>query len=359
MADIIEYQTADAIPTSVALANEPAWHGQGTVLDTKGKKGLTVEQALPASGLDWTVEKVPLYAPLPPKIKGPGSDGENADADAIAKMTSVRSRFGVQRQDTGEILGTVGETWQPVQNLEGFAILNDVIAQASALDAGYGLWIESAGALDNGRKVWVLAHIDQDLQIAGEAYRSYLLFMNGHDGRTSVTAAAVDMRVVCANTLNYAIYEENAKQKRKGDPVPRIVRVRHTTKAAQRIAEAHAILGMRNRRAEEMARQAEHMVETTMDDGAFQDFLAELMPISEPDTPAATMIADRRSSVTRLWSEASNLDAIRGTRWGALQAVIEYADHGRDFKSDETRLKAAWDLTPATIKTEAYELLGV
>lgn len=359
MSDIIETNSEQAIPTSLVTANQPAWHGQGVVLDTNGKKGLTVEEALPASGLDWTVEKVPLMAYLPKSVKKDPTPPNEEGALSPNSMTTVPKRFGVQRMDTGEVLGTVGETWQPVQNLEGFAILNDVIAQASSLDEGYKLWIESAGALDNGRKVWVLAHIDADMQIAGEEYRSYLLFMNGHDGRTSVTAAAVNMRVVCANTLNYAIYEENGKQKAKGDPVPRIVRVRHTTKAAQRIQEAHAILGMRDRHAEKLAQQAEWLVETKFTDAEFQGFLEGLMPIQDEGTPAATMIEDRRAAVTRLWTEAPNLEPIRGTKWGALQAVVEYADHGREFKSAETRLKAAWDITPAAIKTEAYEALAV
>lgn len=324
--------------------HNPAWEGQGILLDAEGKKGLTVEQALPASGLDWTVEKVPLMAYLPPNVSKdptPPKDGVISPKG----MTTVRSRFGAQRMDTGEILGTVGETWQPVQNLEGFAILNDVIAQASALDAGYNLWIKSAGTFDNGRKVWVLAHIDQELQIAGEDYRNYLLFMNGHDGRTSVTAASMTERFFCSNQLNY------------GPASKWIVRVRHTTKAAQRIQEAHTILGMRNQRAEELAKQGEWLVNKKFNEKAFQDFLAELMPIPEPDTPAATMVADRRAAVTRIYQDAPNLESIRGTRWGALQSVVEYADHGREFRDDTTKLKANWGITPATIKDRALDLL--
>lgn len=345
MSDIVERDIAEAIPTSVALANEPAWHKQGTVLDTEGKKGLTIEQALPASGLDFTVEKVPLYAAMP---------GVSATEINGATVTTVDRRYGVQRMDTGEVLGTVGESWQPVQNLEGFAILNDVIAQASALDEGYKLWIESAGALDNGRKVWVLAHIDQDLQIAGEEYRSYLLFMNGHDGRTSVTAAAVDMRVVCANTLNFAVFEENST---RGEKIPRIVRVRHTSRAGQKIKEAHAILGMRNRRAEELARQGEWLVEQQFSDRSWAKFLNEIMPFEKEEGPGATMVEDRRAKLSKLYFDAPNLEPIRGTKWGALQAVCEYADHGRKFASKETQMKAQLDVTQALIKTEAARIL--
>jgi hypothetical protein len=72
------------------------------VLDTNGEKGLTVEKAITESGLDWQVEKCPIYGPQGQLVEG---------------------RFGVQRSSDESILGVVGSTWQPVQNTEGFAIV--------------------------------------------------------------------------------------------------------------------------------------------------------------------------------------------------------------------------------------------
>lgn len=324
---------------SAAYANTPAWHREGVVLDTDGKKGMTVEQALDAAELDWTVEKVPIYGFAPGKIKKgvPSSD---------AKPIPIQGRFGVQRSSDNHILGVVGKTWEPVQNTAGFQIIEDVIEQA-----GGQVWIEAAGSLNGGRKVWVLAHLDSDWQIAGEKYEQYIAFVNGHDGRTSVTAMTVDMRIVCANTLDWAAREANKSGK--------VVRVRHTTKAAERIQEAHAILGLRNKRSEELAKQGEWLVEQELPDGEFAGFLESLLPIKEDGegTPAATMIENRRGQISRLFFDAPNLEPIRGTKWAALQAVCEYADHGREFQTGETQLKAQWGITPATIKTQAAELL--
>lgn len=308
---------------TAAYANTPAWHREGVVLDTDGEVGMDVRTALTESGLDWTVEKCPIYAR--------GLQGEEV---------LIQDRFGVQRND-GDVLGVVGSTWEPVQNSEGFALIEDFMQ-------GDRAFIEAAGALNGGKKVWILAHMAEDLQIAGEDINQYVLFTNGHDGRSSVTAAMTNVRVVCQNTLALAL-----------DTTERVVRVRHTRKATERLAAAKQILGIRDKYAEDLAKQGEWLVNNSMTDRQFDNFLAKLMPIADDQElkPAGTMIRDRRTDVRALYATADNLNNIRGTRWGALNAVVEYADHGRKFQDTETQLKAQWSITPAPIKDRAFQLL--
>jgi phage/plasmid-like protein (TIGR03299 family) len=165
-----------------------------------------------------------------------------------------------------------------------------------------------------------------------------------------------DMRVVCANTLTYATSKQDAGN--------RIVRVRHTTKAAERLVEAHNVLNLRNLRTEELARQGEWLVEHEMSDSAFEIFMEKLMPMPADattntggPTPAATMIADRRAQVAGIYATAPNLAPIRGTRWGVLQAVTEYVDHGRATKNQSALTKTQFGLTPSTLKQAAFDLL--
>lgn len=314
---------------TAVYANTPAWHGEGLVLDTNGEKGLTIETALPASGLDWEVEKVPVYTLI---------DG---------KPVQVKDRWGVERTTDQKCFGVVGNTWEPVQNAEGFAIIDDILHMAGQ---EHPTWIEAAGALNGGKKVWVLAHVDTGLQIAGEKYNSYILFTNGHDGRASVTAAMMDMRVVCSNTLAIGLYEAIESG--------RIVRVRHTTTAGDRIKEAADILNLRNVQLEQLAQQGEWLVEQEMSDDAFAKFLESLMPIKEEGTPAATMTGKRREAVANLYFDAPTCAPLKGTRWGAFQAAIEYADYGREFKSGDSHLKAQFGINqPNDIKTSALTIL--
>lgn len=345
-----------AIETAV-YANTPAWHQLGTVLDTNGDQGITVEQALKESGIDWEVQKAPTFCPSLAlgKLLEP-SDTASAYQKFQQLQASgrpltwndliwVEGRFNTQRQTDGRPLGNVGSTWEPVQNAEGFQIITDLLQQA-----GGQAWIESAGSLEDGARVWVLAHVDTNLFIAGEQYFSYILFTNGHNGRASVTAALTDIRVVCANTLDWALSDA-----KKDD---RVVRVRHTTKAADRMAQAAHIFGLRNKRAEELAQQGEWLVNTSMDDGEFNNFLETLMPVDEEqeDKPAGTMIRERQDKVREIYMDAPNLEPIRGTVWGALHAVTEYSDHHRNFASEETQLKAQFGITSNALKQQAHDL---
>lgn len=318
---------------TAVYANTPAWHREGNVIDTEGRLGLTMEEALEQSGLDWEVEVVPIYAKWAGKMNA-------------GKLLTIEGRYGVQRTIDGKVFGTVGGTWKPTQNREGFVILQTLIEQA-----GGQVWIESAGALDGGKKVWMLARCGGDMQIsiAGEQYKTYLGFTNGHDGRTSVTSFMCDERVVCANTLTIATSKSDA-----GD---RIVRVRHTSKAGERIAEAHHLLKLRNLRTEELARQGEWLVDQTMDDRDFERFLNKLMPVGVVGTPGATMIAQRQDLVKSVYLTADNLAPIRGTRWGAFQAVAEYVDHGRATKNISALVKTQFGLTPSVLKQDAFDLL--
>lgn len=314
------------VPTEGTFANKPAWHRIGEVIDTDGSKGMTIEQVLEHKALNFEVRKVPIF--------GYADYRETKTGVLVPKgdRMEIQGRYGVQRTDTGLMLGTVGKTWQPVQNRAGFDLVDEVIRLASGGKSR--AWIESAFELDGGRKVAILVHIDNEMQIAGEDYKQYLLFYNGHDGRTSVTAATTNVRAVCENTVNMALAETT-----------RVVRVRHTKNATDKIVEAQRILGLRDQYTEKLARDAEFLVDQGMDDAEFDQFLRSLMPINDEDgedadSPAATMIRDRRGDVQSTYRGADNLSPIRDTRWGAVQAVVEYADYQRKFKDDTSQLKA-------------------
>lgn len=325
---------------TAVFANTPAWHREGNVLDTDGSLGLTVPVALDKSGLNWTVRKVPVYA-----ASEYTTEGKLEAAGTAGLGMKVPGKFGVERNTDKRILGVVGTSWQPVQNHEGFELIEDFMQGDTA-------YIEAAGSLDGGSKVWILAHMAEDMQIAGEDVYRYVLFTNGHDGRTSVTAAMTDIRVVCQNTLSWAL-----------GTAKRIHRVRHTTKATKRLAEAKTILGLRDLYSEELAKQGEWLVNKEMSDRQFENFLERLMPIKEEDeekgTPAATMIRSRRDEVRQVYKGADNLNDIRGTRWGALNAVVEYSDYAREFKSDDTQVKAQFGLVAQPIKDVAAAILTV
>ena len=301
-----------------------------------------VNSALAAFGLDWTVTKRPLF--VPSGFTGVGQDVK-PDGNGFVPMPG---RFEVRRNDNGLPVATVGKTWNPVQNHEGLQIADDVRQLAGA--EGTPTEIVTGVEFDRGCKILLMVRIDAGLQIAGEDYRSYMSFMNGHDGRTSVTMFCHDSRFVCSNGQVGGLLDA----KNSGH----IVRVRHTVKAADRIKEAVHMLGLRNKQLEALALEGEHMAEKQISESEVDRFLASLFPTDEDTTaPHATMAANRRAEIRTRYMQAPNLDGIRGTRWGVLQAVAEQADHGRNFQSQETAMKAQLGITRPTLKLDALTIL--
>ncbi len=314
---------------TVPTIRQPEWRTANS-LDLDGSRNLTTHEALVEAGLDWTVEKRP------------------AKVEHNGEIRNIPGRWAVVRTSDGMPFGTVGKTWQPTQNAQGFALVDDLLAIAGN---EYPAFIETAMPIQNGKKVILMVRLDMGLQIAGEDYRTYLSFVNGHDGRTSVIGMTHDERYVCANGQIGALM---------GKTTANVVRVRHTKNAGQRIKEAIQILGMRNKQAEELAKQGEWLVEQNLNEADFDKFLTSLMPIDEDTTtgPHKTMIGERRAAIQSVYAGASNLDPIRGTRWGALQAVLEYSDHGREFKSSDTAISAQLGLTEQPIKRAALTILS-
>lgn len=316
---------------TVEPVNQPVWSIEGHHFNEKGRAGSSVKAALKEADMDWTVRTVPIYAAGSYVEK----DGLLVPAEGLGDR--IEDKHGVQRESDGRILGVVGNSWTPVQNNDGFALVDDFLKVG-------GAHIESMGEIDGGRKVWMQVRMNEDMFIAGEEIATYVLFLNGHDGRTSVMASMLDVRFFCMNCLDF---------------VKKVHRVRHTSKATSRLAEAKQILRLRDLRKEELAKQGEWLVKQEMSDKQFSKFLEELMPVPEEqeNKPAETMIKDRRDQIHGLYMGADNLNNIRGTRWGALNAVIEYSDHGRKFRDDNTQMKAQLGLSSTAIKTKAAGLL--
>lgn len=315
--------------TIMEPANQPIWSIEGHHFNEKGSGAKSVQSALKESGMDWTVRTVPIFGAANYVEDDKGLLVERG----IELGERISDKHGVQRESDGRLLGVVGNSWTPVQNKEGFALVDDFLKVG-------GAHIESMGEIDGGRKVWMQVRMDEDMFIAGEQIATYVLFLNGHDGRTSVMASMLDVRFFCMNCLDF---------------VKKHHRVRHTSKATSRLAEARQILKLRDLRKEELAKQGEWLVSQKMSDKQWDKFLEELMPIpeSQEGKPAETMIKERRNKINGLYTGADNLNNIRGTRWGALNAVIEYSDHGRNFRDDNTQLKNQLGLTANSLKSRA------
>lgn len=128
---------------------EKPWHGLGT----KVEEAPTSTDALRLAGLDWQVIQEPIYTDTGERISGYKANVRDSDR---------------------KVLGVVTDRYKIIQNQEAFAFTDSLL--------GEGVRYETAGALQEGRKVWLLARLPREYIISGERISPYLVFSNTHDG---------------------------------------------------------------------------------------------------------------------------------------------------------------------------------
>lgn len=177
---------------------EKPWHGLGTMV----AEAPTSRDALIYAGLNWHVLQKDVYTADGRLIEGYKANTRNTD---------------------NSILGIVSDRYKVVQNEEAFQFTDDLL--------GEGVTYETAGSLQNGKKVWMLAKMPHRYIISGDEITPYLVVMNSHDGSSGIKVAMTPIRVVCQNTLNLAL--DNAK---------RIWTTKHTENVMSRVHEARETL---------------------------------------------------------------------------------------------------------------------
>ncbi len=151
---------------------ETPWHGLGRII----MDAPASHEALELAGLDWQVESRNIYSGTGAMIPGYRANVRSTD-DAV--------------------LGVVSDRYRIVQNEEAFQFTDDLL--------GEGVTYETAGSLQGGKKVWMLARLPRKYLIAGDQVEPYLVIFNSHDGSSGVKVAMTPIRVVCQNTLNLAL----------------------------------------------------------------------------------------------------------------------------------------------------------
>lgn len=261
---------------------------------------LTAEEMLKKAGLDWSVEKRPALT-----FKGDGST-----------TVAIPNQWAVVRTDTDEPLGVTGDVHTNVQNLDAFLWGDTIVAE-------HGAHWERAGDFRGGRVVFGALEMPKHIMLPGEEeIAPYLLISNGHDGKRSLEAAVTAVRVVCQNTLALAL--ESAQRK---------ITLRHATNIEDRMALAAETMGITYRYLDRLEETAKTLISKKVTNAKAEAILRAAFPVPESfDTPDRIENTDFAKALA-VWKTADNLEAIRKTGWGVLQAVIEYIDHDIEYKA--------------------------
>lgn len=312
---------------TMAYAGAEPWHKLGVRFD----QDFLAEEAIVAAQLGYTVEKEPLYRNL-------NDEGQNS-GEAYHKVNA----FATVRTDTREVLGIVGDRYEPLQNRDAFAFFDNLIVEGQAR-------YHTAGALGRGEKVWLLARTPEIFSVLpGDEVENYLLLSNAHDGSGAVEVRLTPIRVVCQNTLGMA----------KADSKP-IVKIRHTINVEDRIAMAGRIVRETVSRMHGAYEQYEALAKCKVTDQDCEDYINAIFGV-EPDRKenprAFTMrerkIADFDISLTR--GMGVDIPGVQGTAWWLYNGAVEYADYFAKVKAGTDRTDALLFGSIADFKQKAMD----
>jgi len=291
-------------------AREVAWHKLGTV--TEG--ALTAEDALKTAQLDWQVIKSddPVTTMVPMFGNSAMEQGSMEEITFADKFMTYRYH---PKTNKAQALGVVGNRYTPVQNLQAFSFLNAVADESGAV-------FETAGSIDNGRKVFMTMKMPEGLQIGGvDAVDLYLMAWNTHDGTSSFNVLVTPIRVVCQNTLTAAI--QSAKS---------TFTLRHTPKVDSKIQAARETLKLTWKYTESFEAMANNLISQKMTDKEFYTLVENVFPIDDPESPrAVTLTETARGTLNGLW-KAPTQSNIAGTKWAAYNAFTEYSDWAKPIR---------------------------
>ena len=294
-----------------ALRGAPAWHNLANRIFTQDEEVTTSLMLEEAKLANWNVRLSPLTDHI--------SESWNDVSQASLVIRDNPFNKGV------DVLATVGKRYKPVQNEELFAFA-DAIHDANA-DCRW----ESAGSLKKGKVVFGTVDIPRtmvlDPQGANDQTKLYLIVWTSHDGSVAVQAAVTPVRVVCQNTLNLAM--KNAKQSFK---------IRHTQSVEGRIQVARETLGLALGYFDEFEVQAKALYSQAITDAEFSKLIQTIYP--KPDKDAAKVALTKWENkvvlLDDLYHNSPTNSTIKGTAWGAFNALTERLDYYRTSRTGNT-----------------------
>ena len=263
---------------------EKPWHGLGTMV----AEAPNSKDALRLAGLNWKVLQEPVYTENEELIQGYKANVRDTDR---------------------KVLGVVTDRYKVIQNEEAFAFTDTLL--------GEGVRYETAGSLQEGRRVWMLARLPREFIIGGERISPYMVFSNTHDGSGAVKTALTPIRVVCNNTLNLAL----RTAKRSWSMI-------HTGDISGKIEEAKNTLFLADEYMTALGQEFENLRKIKLSEKQVLDYIRILLPMEENYSLLQKRGVEKlRADMKMRYFDAPDLKDVGNNGYRFVNAVSDFATH--------------------------------
>ena len=283
--------------STLAFQGKTPWHGLGI----PANDDWTFEQWRANAGLNFTVLSEPVRW----------------------NNNLFPNRHILYRSDNQFPLSIVSKDYHIVQPEEIWNFFTDLI---NLNDYQF----EVAGALLGGKRIWVLARINDGAEVRkNDKILPYLLLATSYDASMATIAKFTTIRVVCNNTLTMAASMEGLNE----------VRLYHNVRFDP--DKVKQTLGLRNSTWNTFMNSLRALDSVGMNDKLAKEFMVEVV---EPDSRAFKAIMANFSQIPS------------ATAWDLLNSVTNYVDFYKG-RNDNSRLNSAWFGEGEKLKQKAYQLL--
>lgn len=285
---------------TMAYAGEVPWHGLGV----KVNDDLSVEEMIEAAGLNWTVSKQPTFF-------------------RVGNEEIATGKYALIRDTDKRFLSNVSDGWEPCQNIDAFSIFEEFVERNE-------LEMHTAGSLKDGQVVWGLAKMkDQFALFNDDVTEQYLLLVNPHVFGQGIHVRSTPIRVVCNNTLSFALGRASEVQATQNH---------RAAFDAERMKEA---IGLTREKLRQYETMASFLASKRYNDEKFKEYLNVVFPNFSKKEEKQTELSRNANRAYEIVETQPGAEYGKGTWWQAFNSVTYLVDHELGRNAD-TRLQSAW-----------------
>lgn len=309
--------------------------------DNVKREVLPISEVIERAECNYEVEKQPLVRVTPEMLDA------IRNGEPITGLTSaniINTHCATMRTDNNHTFGVVGSDYGVVQNSKAFEFIDHLQQHF-----GQQSIIETAGALNEGSRVYVTCRLDEDFYLDDfkkDAVENYIIITTSHDGSGAIKIFSSPVRVVCQNTLNMALMKKTES-----------ISYKHTKNVGERMDYEKIVARFLEQSQMLKNNFVNKMRELREDDNlsknAVQDF-ASMIYLSDENYKRYIEANRRLDSIDEVSTRAKNQierlmgsiesgvgqDMYRGSKLWLLNGLTTLLHNDTVYKSDEDEFKS-------------------
>ena len=233
--------------------------------------------------------------------------------------TLVPDHVGIINANTGQYLGTVGAGWEPVQPDTLYELADELIAATDGT-------INGLVNLRGGSVIGISFKLAQREYIPGDLVDLHFLMLNAFDGSHGLAGHAPTHRAACMNVCNTS---------------NKVYNLRHTKNVLNRVEVVKNMMKYYQNEIASFDDKMAYLVGHRMNQGEAVAWFRSLFP--KPTSRRSESTLDNQVGVfidCLMNGRGANIPGVRGTSYGAFQALTEYINHHRSTRVHNERDEA-------------------